>query len=124
MLRAILAEQIQRMRSSQAPEFADGIRRLLRTRLTNHRYSAKDLAHLMAVHRRTLSRRLHDSGLGYRALANEIRFEIARQLLRDTEVPLGHIAAALGYSEASVLTRAFRRWSGETPSAWRSRSHE
>jgi AraC-like DNA-binding protein len=41
-------------------------------------------------------------------------------VLKDTQVPLEQIAAALGYSEASAFTRAFRRWSGETPSAWRS----
>ena len=41
------------------------------------------------MHRRTLSRRLKDGGMGYRAITNEIRFEIARQLLEDTEVPLG-----------------------------------
>ncbi len=46
---------------------------------------------------------------------------IARQLLEDTVMPLGEIAAALGYSEASAFTRAFRRWSGETPKAWRTR---
>ena len=57
--------------------------------------------------------------MGYRAIANEVRFEIARQLLEDTEVPLGQIAAALGYSEASAFTRAFRRWAGQTPSDWR-----
>jgi AraC-like DNA-binding protein len=34
-------------------------------------------------------------------------------------VPLGQIAAALGYSEAGAFTRAFRRWSGQTPTAWR-----
>jgi AraC-like DNA-binding protein len=57
--------------------------------------------------------------MGFKALANEIRFEIARQLLEDTEVPLGQIGAALGYSEASAFTRAFRRWSGQTPTSWR-----
>jgi AraC-like DNA-binding protein len=124
MLRATLADQIEQMKSSQAPEFADDIRRLLRTRLMSTRCSAEDIAEAMAMHRRTLSRRLKGSGLGYRALANEIRFEIARQFLKDTEVPLAQIAAALGYSEASAFTRAFRRWSGETPSDWRSRSHE
>ncbi len=41
--------------------------------------------------------------------------EIARQLLEDTEVPLGQITAALGYSETSAFTRAFRRWSGPNP---------
>jgi Helix-turn-helix domain len=55
------------------------------------------------------------------AINNEIRFEFARQLLGNTEVPLAQIAAALDYSEASAFSRAFRRWSGETPTAWRVR---
>jgi AraC-like DNA-binding protein len=119
MLRAILADQIQQMKSSQGFKFLDDLRRLLRTRLTSNRCSAEDIADLLAMNRRTLSRRLKGSGMSYRAIVSEIRFEIARQLLEDTEVPLGQIAAALGYSEASAFTRAFRRWSGEMPSAWR-----
>ncbi|WP_114943644.1 AraC family transcriptional regulator [Microvirga calopogonii] len=119
MVREVLEERIRQMKLAQGREFSDDIRRLLRTRLTSARCSAEDIAETLAMHRRTLSRRLKDSGMGYRAIANEIRFEIARQLLQDTEVPLGQIAAALGYSEASAFTRAFRRWSGRTPKAWR-----
>ena len=66
---------------------------------------------------------LKAGGMGYRDISNEIRFEIARQLLRDTQVPLGQIAAALDYSEASAFTRAFRRWAGQTPSDWRADDH-
>jgi AraC-like DNA-binding protein len=122
MMRALLEERIQQMKGSQGSEFSDDIRRLLRTRLTSNHCSAEDIADLLAMNRRTLSRRLKGNGMGYRAIANEIRFEIARQLLTDTQVPLGQIAAALGYSEASAFTRAFRRWSGRTPTAWRSDS--
>jgi AraC-like DNA-binding protein len=123
MMRAMLEERIKQMKSSYNSDFSDDIRRLLRTRLTITRCSAEDIAQLLAVHRRTLSRRLKGSGMGYRTISNETRFEIARQLLQDTEVPLGQIAAALGYSEASAFTRAFRRWSGRTPSAWRTGCH-
>jgi AraC-like DNA-binding protein len=119
LLRTLLEERIQKMKSGQGSEFSDDLRRLLRTRLTSTGCSAENTAKLLAMHRRTLSRRLKGSGMGYRAIANEIRFEIARQLLEDTEVPLGQIAASLGYSEASAFTRAFRRWSGQTPTAWR-----
>ncbi|MGO4526350.1 AraC family transcriptional regulator [Microvirga sp. 2MCAF35] len=119
MMREVLEERVRQMKIAQGREFSDDIRRLLRTRLTSTRCSAEAIAETLAMHRRTLSRRLKDSGIGYRAIANEIRFEIARQLLQDTEVPLGQIAAALGYSEASAFTRAFRRWSGRTPKAWR-----
>src|SRR4051812_47683781 len=85
---------------------------MLRTRLRSHRCSADDIADLLTMHRRTLNRRLKRGGMGYRAMTNEIRLEIARQLLSDTELPLSEIAAAPGYSEASAFTRAFRRWSG------------
>ena len=104
MLRAMLEERIQQLKGRQGCEFSDDIRRLLRTRLTSNHCSADDIAHLLAMHRRTLSRRLKDGGLGYRAITNEIRFEIARQLLQDTQVPLAQIAAALGYSEAGSTT--------------------
>jgi len=119
LLRTVLEEQIRTSKMVQGDEFSDDIRRLLRTRLTGDRCSADDIAHVLAMHRRTLSRRLKGDGMGYRAITNEIRFEIARQLLEDTQVPLSEIAAALGYSEASAFTRAFRRWSGRTPTAWR-----
>ena len=123
VVRALLEERIQQMKGAQSSVLSDDIRRLLRTRLTSKHCSADDIADVLAMHRRTLSRRLKGSGMGYRAITNEIRFEIARQLLQDTEVPLGQIAAALGYSEASAFTRAFRRWSGRTPTAWRGEGH-
>ncbi len=119
LLRAVLEDRLRQLRADAGAGFSDDIRRLLRTRLIGGRCSAEDMADLLAVHRRTLSRRLKDGGQGYRSMTNEIRFEIACQLLEDTEVPLAQIAAALGYSEASAFTRAFRRWSGQTPTAWR-----
>jgi AraC-like DNA-binding protein len=120
MMRALLEERIGHLKGRPGCEFSDDVRRLLRTRLTSHRCSADDIAELLAMHRRTLSRHLKGNGLGYRAITNEIRFEIARQLLQDTQASLAQISAALGYSEASAFARAFRRWSGQTPTAWRS----
>lgn len=124
LLREMLEERVKELKGGAGSEFSDDIRRLLRTRLTSDRCSADDIARLLAMHRRTLSRRLKGGGMGYRAITNEIRFEIARQLLEDTEVPLCQIAVALGYSEASAFTRAFRRWSGQTPRAWRSEGRQ
>lgn len=119
LMRAVLEERIKGMKGPSASAFADEIRRLLRTRLTSDHCTAEDIAGLLEMHRRTLSRRLKGSGMDYRAISGQIRFEIARQLLEDTKVPLVEIAAALGYSEASAFTRAFRRWSGQSPLAWR-----
>jgi AraC-like DNA-binding protein len=53
---------------------------------------------------------------------DETRFEIAQQMLRDSAMEVGQIAELLDYAGVSAFTRAFRRWSGTTPAAWRAES--
>jgi AraC-like DNA-binding protein len=103
--------------------FSDGLRRMLRTRLLKDDCSAPKIAGLLSMNRRTLNRRLHAEGTAFNILANEIRFEIARQLLANTTMTFGQIAAALAFSEPSAFTRAFRRWSGQSPTAWQAEHH-
>jgi AraC-like DNA-binding protein len=71
------------------------------------------------MHRRTLNRHLRSEGFAFRQVANQVRYEIACDLLRNTDMALSQIAAILRYSELSAFTRAFRRWSGQKPSVWR-----
>jgi AraC-like DNA-binding protein len=42
-------------------------------------------------------------------------------MLKDTDADVGHIASMLDYADTSAFARAFRRWSGTTPSRWRTR---
>ena len=97
----------------------EDLRRVLRTELLRDTCSAAAIARLFSMHRRTMNRHLHTEGLGFRQVTNEVRFEIACELLANTDMALSQVAAALKYSEPSAFTRAFRRWSGQTPSAWR-----
>jgi AraC-like DNA-binding protein len=97
----------------------EDLRRVLRTELLRDTCSVATVARFFSMHRRTLNRHLKAEGFGFRQVANEVRFEIACELLENTAMALTQIAAALGYSELSAFTRAFRRWSGLTPSAWR-----
>jgi len=101
----------------------DDLRRVLRIELLRDTCSAESVASLFSMHRRTLSRHLRNEGLAFRQVANQVRFEIACDLLQNTDLALSQVAAALRYSELSAFTRAFRRWSGDTPSAWRSNHH-
>ena len=78
------------------------------------------VASLYAVSRRTLHRHLKAEGGTFRQVANEVRCEIACTLLAETDLPLSQIAEILNYSEISAFSRAFRRWSGQPPSVWRS----
>lgn len=68
---------------------------------------------------RTLQRRLADHGLDYSALVDRVRFDHAQSLLRDPRRHLIEIAHDLGYTDASSFTRAFRRWTGATPTTFR-----
>lgn len=108
------------MPSSHAhrPLTAD-LRRVLRTELLKDTCSAATIARLFSMHRRTMSRHLRTEGLAFRQVANQVRYELACELLGHTDMALSQIAAVLRYSELSAFTRAFRRWSGQTPSEWR-----
>lgn len=75
------------------------------------------------MHRRTLDRHLGASGVSFRKLADETRFEVACQLLRDTQMSVGEIATSLHYGDSSAFAHAFRRWSGESPTRWRESAH-
>jgi AraC-like DNA-binding protein len=97
----------------------DDLRRVLRTELLRGTCSATTVARFFSMHRRTLHRHLRMEGLAFRQVADEIRYEIACELLENTDMALSQVAAALQYSELSAFTRAFRRWSGQSPSAWR-----
>jgi AraC-like DNA-binding protein len=68
---------------------------------------------------RTLRRKLDDEGTSFRKLVSELRMEMAVKYLRDTELTIDDIAYSLGFSEAAIFRRAFRRWTHRTPSEFR-----
>ncbi|NGY06242.1 helix-turn-helix transcriptional regulator [Solimonas terrae] len=70
---------------------------------------------------RTLQRRLQGARLNFQQLVEQLRFEVARRHLQQGELPLTEIGYQLGYSEPSAFSRAFRRWSGASPLAYRRR---
>ena len=94
---------------------------MLRSGLLAGHASAEKVAALFSMHRRTLTRRLAAHGTSFSDLVEECRFEIAQRMLGSTNLDITGIAAALDYADASAFTRAFRRWSGTTPAAWRAR---
>lgn len=119
MLHELLANRIEQLEAVSQMDLRDELRRILRFRLLRRNCSATKIADLFSIHRRTLNRRLSAEGTGFRVIVDEMRFEIARQILADTAMPLSQVSAVLAFSEASAFTRAFRRWSGVTPTAWR-----
>jgi len=68
---------------------------------------------------RTLQRRLHRNGCTYSELVERVRHEEACGLLQEHGRSIAEIAVRLGYSDPSHFSRAFRRWEGTSPRAYR-----
>jgi AraC-like DNA-binding protein len=98
---------------------SDQIRRVLPNLIRRKEVNNKVVSQMFGLHPRTMARRLAVENVTLHALVEDARFEVAKQLLRDTNIPLTEIAADLYYSDASAFTRAFRRKFATTPGEWR-----
>lgn len=118
-LMRVLEERARQLEQEDSLLFSDQVRRAIRPLLLSQKCSATSTAEFFRIGKRTLNRRLSEEGTDFRTLMDEVRFDVARHLLRSTEISLSEIALVLGYAEASAFTRAFRRWTGRSPRAWR-----
>ncbi|MBS1214539.1 MAG: hypothetical protein H6R26_3156 [Proteobacteria bacterium] len=124
VLRRILEAEIEALMERIDMDFVAHFRRVLSGLVITSRATSEQAAFLFGFHRRTLNRRLKAKGTSFQRLLDEARCEIAQQLLGSTQMPITEISAALGYAENSVFTRAFRRWAGTTPAAWRAETKQ
>jgi AraC-like DNA-binding protein len=69
--------------------------------------------------RLTLQRQLDEQATSFKALVEEVRREHAPRYMQRAELRVHHIAALLGYNDASSFRRAFRRWTGLSPERYR-----
>jgi len=121
ILHRMMKERIEELLAGDADDVVGRVRRLLRATVTTRRSSIDDAATTLRISTRTLKRRLAAAGTTFQQLRDEVQFELACQLLRNTTIPAGQIASIVGYSESSAFNRAFRRWAGVPPAEWRHR---
>lgn len=98
---------------------AEEIRRLLAERNDLLNAPLRELARSQNISARTLQRRLAEKGYGWSELRDQIRFQLAVQALRSGQLSIEEISEKLGFSDRHSFTRAFKRWSGYSPSVYR-----
>jgi AraC-like DNA-binding protein len=108
---AFLAEQAPSVVADLTPRVRAAVHESLGTRPVETRA----VADLLAVHPRTLQRRLAAEGTTFGTLVDDVRRRGARRLLTTTDLPIGQIANMLGFAEQSALSRAARRWWDTSP---------
>lgn len=82
------------------------------------------VAAMLGLSEATMRRRLEAEGVTYRRIRDTVYSDLAREWLERGDVPVGTIAARLGFSDAFAFRRFFLRQNGASPSAYRKRSLE
>jgi AraC-like DNA-binding protein len=100
---------------------SERIRRLLRKHLASEMPSLEAVSAALAITPQTLKRRLRDEGLGFQAIKDNLRRDVAIEFLSDPQLTLPEIANRLGFAEASSFQRAFKAWTGLAPGVYRLR---
>jgi AraC-like DNA-binding protein len=96
------------------------VERVLPQLLPHGQARASVVARKLGMGSRTLFRKLSEEGIAYAEILDDFRAALAKRYLEERELPVSQIAWLLGYSEFSSFTHAFRRWTGMTPSQYRS----
>ncbi|ASP38776.1 hypothetical protein CHH28_08810 [Bacterioplanes sanyensis] len=104
-------------------EFYQQLKQAIQDQLHIRPVNQAYLARLFNTNVRNLQRRLQTLGTNYQTLLDEARRSLAMTLLADASLPLYEISFRIGYTEPSAFYKAFRRWTGMTPGAYRRRYH-
>jgi AraC-like DNA-binding protein len=114
----VLAERRLSAIQRRAP-YSMRVRELLLRERAPHRVAMLSIARALDVSLRSLHRRLVDEGQSYTAIANEASANVAKRLLADEHLTIQEAASAMGFCDATSFHRAFKRWTGTTPTKFR-----
>ncbi|GGC97476.1 helix-turn-helix domain-containing protein [Halopseudomonas salina] len=105
-------------------DFAEQVKQRIRVLVSEREVSEDLVATPFNMSPRHLRRKLSETQTTYEKLLDEVRMELAIRLIQDGKLNLGRIAFELGFLDPSSFTRAFRRWTGMSPTAFRSQSRQ
>jgi AraC-like DNA-binding protein len=95
------------------------VRSMLLEQLATGSATQESIARGLNLSARSLQRKLHEEGTTYKQLVDDTRRELAAQYVKQSQLSINEITYMLGFSEPSNFTRAFKRWTGESPSEYR-----
>jgi AraC-like DNA-binding protein len=102
-----------------AESVTEKVRHFIAERLATGNFSLEDAARRLRMSSRTLGRRLADEHTTFKELADDVRKSVALRLVTGHDLGLSEVALLAGFTETPSFYRAFRRWTGVTPSQYR-----
>ena len=115
-------ERVQRVMTQihNAAPWSERVRHCVVEGLKGSTPTLDAIASELAVSTRTLQLRLSVEGTSFSEILSTSRADLAKEFLKTTDVRNDEIAYLLGYSEESVFSRSFKKWTGRTPTEFRS----
>lgn len=104
-------------------EFAEQVKQRIRALVSEREVSEELVATPFNMSPRHLRRKLSETQTTYEKLLDEVRMELAIRLIQEGRLNLGRIAFELGFLDPSSFTRAFRRWTGMSPTAFKGKAN-
>ncbi len=99
--------------------FIEMVQEELRKAILSEDFEQTTIARRMSIGPRTLQRRLKEHDLTFRALTESVQERLAMDFLLNTELSVQEIAYKIGYQQPASFHRAFKRWTGQSPSTVR-----
>tara|TARA_R110001592_G_scaffold346310_2_gene638822 strand:- start:1390 stop:2409 length:1020 start_codon:yes stop_codon:yes gene_type:complete len=112
------SQQINELESASG-SFSLQVAHAIRKQLNMGQSRKELIADEFCLSPRTLQRKLVAEGTSYQHIVDEIRLDIAKQLLKDSKISILDIAYNLGFSDSGSFHRSFKRWTQQTPKEFR-----
>ncbi len=104
---------------TNANKLVSEVKSLIKDALPSGIPSKEKIGQHIGMSNRTLTRRLSETGFTFRTLIEQTQQEISKELLTASSQSVGEIAFQTGFSEQSAFNRAFKRWTGKSPTSFR-----
>ena len=114
-LRDMVENYLQQRSGLHSKHMRERVRQILAIHLSGPQANKTDIARLLALHPRSLQRKLKQEGTHFDEIKDQLRRQLLLQYLADSHISIGQIAFKLGFSEQSSLSRACKTWFGLTP---------
>jgi AraC-like DNA-binding protein len=114
-----LSSQLESMMAKLEPTLLERTRIAISDALPVGPPRIDQIAQRLAMSPRSLQRKLRDEGASFTNVIDEVRQELAESLLSEPSRSVAETCYLLGFSEPRAFHRAFKRWTGQTPRAWR-----
>ncbi|MGW3991646.1 AraC family transcriptional regulator ligand-binding domain-containing protein [Streptomyces sp. NPDC004830] len=119
ILRRYAQQYVESLAPTSNPSDVDRVRKIIHVLLPTGRCTVTEVARSMGTDRRTVHRRLAQSGQTFSSLLNATRQDLAQRFVADGHRPLTEVAQQLGFLSSGAFSRWFRDRFGTSPSHWR-----